>query len=115
MSEAASAGPDLEINPTLEVRLLQRIHDPQNHTDRSRADARAQNQGVEASGQPAAAQAMLEQEGGLRNGDSHVEEDMDITVSNARREMSIESVADEESGKAPAQSRGDAIRSSLDA
>ncbi len=57
---------------------------------------------METSGQPAATQTMAEQEGDLRNGDRHVEEEMDITVGNARRDTSIESVADEEIGGTPA-------------
>ncbi len=113
--EAGSAGPDLEIDPTLEVRPPRPIYNPQNHTERSRSNARAQYQGLEASGQPAAAQAMPEREDDFRNSDHQMEEDMDITVSNDRREISIESVVDGEIGGTPTQSRGDGIRSSLDA
>ena len=102
MPGVAVAGPDLEIDPTLEVRPPQPTYNPHDHTERSRASTRAQYQGMEASGHTAAAQAMPEQEGDLRNGDRHVEEDMDVTVSNARRDTSIESVADEEIGGTPA-------------
>ena len=113
--EAAGAGPDLEVDPTLEVRTPMPIYDPQNHTERSWANARAQYQSTEVSEPSAAAQTTLEHEISLRNGDHHIEEDMNITLADARREMTVESAVDEEIGQNVTRAPGDTIRPSLNA
>ena len=121
MPGAAGAGPDLEADLTLEVHPPQPMYDPQNHTEMSWTNVRAQYQSTGVSGQYAAAQMMPEQDIGLRNGDHHIEDDMDTTFSNARRERTVESVADEGVGgtatqtQTPIRISGDSIRPPLDA
>ena len=117
MPGAAGAGLDLEADLTLEVRPPQPMYDPQNHTEMSWTNVQAQYQSTDVSGQSAAAQTMPEQDIGLRNGDHHIEEDMDTAFSNARWERTVESVVDEGVGGTATQTPtpGDAIRPSLDA
>ena len=76
MPGAVGTSPDLEANLTLEVRPPQAIYDPQDHAERSRAHARAQNPSTEVSGISTTAHALPEQDAGVRNGDPHIEEDM---------------------------------------
>lgn len=80
MPGAAGTGPNVEANLTLDIRPPQPSYDPQNHAERSQANARAQMQGMEVSGSPTAAHAMQEQDVGVRNSDHHIEEGTDISV-----------------------------------
>lgn len=115
MPEAADDGTDLEANTTLEIHPPQPIYDPQNHTERPCANARAQYQSTEVSGQSVGDQSMPEHEVGLHNTDNHVEENMDIAVGVARREIAVESAADEKFAETATQPPGHTIRSSLNA
>ena len=118
MPEVAGPGPNLEVGPTLELHPPQPMYDPQYHSERAWANARAQSQSTEVSGQSAAAHTIPEREIGLHNGDPQVEEDMDITMSFIRHGEIHESVVGEEvDGDATRTSRTprDAVGPSLDA
>ena len=104
--EAASAGPDLNVSPTLDIHPLQPIYNPGNYTERSWKIARAHNRSPETSGQTAAAQTMLEPEVSLRDGDHHIEEDMDIVIGSARREIAVESAVGRDLRGPTTDSRG---------
>lgn len=71
--EANLTGPDLETNLTFDIRPPQPSYDPQSHAERSRANARAQHQGMEVSDPPTATHAIQEQDVGVRGGDAHTE------------------------------------------
>lgn len=115
MPEAADDGIDFEANTTLEIHPPQPIYDPHNHTERPCANARAQCQSTEVSGQSVGAPSMPEHEVGLHNTDHHIKENMDIAVGIARRETVVESAADERFAETATQAPGHTIRSSLSA
>ncbi len=75
---AVGTSPDLDANLTLEFHPPQPSYDPHSYAERSRADARAQNQSREILGSPNA--VTQEQDVGVRNGEPHIEEDMDFAV-----------------------------------
>lgn len=113
--EAADDGTDVEANTTLEIPPPQPIYGPQNHMKRLWANARAQYQGTEVSGQPVGAESMPQHELGLRNTDHRAEENIDTTVGIARREIAAESAAQEEFSETAIQPPGHTICPSLDA
>ncbi len=80
MPGAVGTSPDLEANLALGIHPPQPSYNPQSHADRSRANARAQDQSLEVSGSPTAAHATQEQDVGVRNGEPHIEEEMDVAV-----------------------------------
>ncbi|KAL9066248.1 MAG: hypothetical protein Q9161_007705 [Pseudevernia consocians] len=78
--DIVDTSPDIEADLTLDLHPPQSSHDPQNHTERSRVNARAQNQGMEVPGSPTVTHSMQEQDVGVRDGDPHVDEEMDVSV-----------------------------------
>ena len=112
---AVDIGPDLEANLTLDVRRPQPTYDPQNHTERIWANSPTQRRSAEVSGQSAAVQTVAEQDVGPRSDDSHIEEDMDITIGYARQETMAGSAVDEEIGEPATPPAGDTILPSPDA
>ena len=98
---AVDIGPDLEANITLDVRRPQPTYDPHNHTERSWANPPTRHQGAEVSGQSAAVQTVTEQDVSPYNDDSHIEEDMNITIGYARQETMAGSAVNEEIGESP--------------
>ena len=115
VSEAASAGPDLNFNPTLEIHPLQPIYNPGNYTERSWMIARAEHRSPEVSEQTAAAQTMLEPETSLHHDDHHIGEDMDIAAGSARGDIAVESAVGRDIRGPTTQTPEDAIGPSLDA
>ncbi|CAD6590898.1 MAG: hypothetical protein ASARMPRED_005096 [Alectoria sarmentosa] len=73
-------GLDLEANLTLDVRPPHPSHGPLSHAERPRVSTGAEHQSTEISGSSAAPQTMPEQDIGVRDGDRHIEEDMDLTL-----------------------------------
>lgn len=80
--EPGSAGtdPDLEANLTVNVQRLQRSYDPQGHEQRFQASPRASDQPVRSPESSVAANAIPEQDVGIRNDDAQVEEGCKISV-----------------------------------
>ena len=111
---AVDVGPYLEANLTLDVRRPQPTYDPQNHTERSWANSPAQRGSAEVSGQSAAVQTVAEQDVGSRNDDSHIEEDMNITIGYANQETMAGSAVDEEIGEPAIPPAGDTTLPSPD-
>lgn len=79
---AVGTGPDLDLeaNLNLGIRPPQPSYDPENHTERDRANTRAEDQGIEVSGPFTTVRATQEQDVGVRNGDPHIEQGTDITA-----------------------------------
>lgn len=111
---AVDNGPDHEANITLDVRRPQPTYDPQSHTERSWANPPTRHQSAEVPGQSAAVQTVAEQDVGPRNDDSHIEEDMDITIGYARQETMAGSAVDEEIGEPATPPAGDTTLPSPD-
>ena len=111
--DAASTESDL--NATLEIRPPQPSYDPHSHTGGSRTIAQAQHESTEISGQTVAAEIEPEQEVGLHRGDHHIEEDIDIAVGNAKREVTVDSAENRDIRGPITQTPEDAVGPSLDA
>ena len=77
---AVATDPDLEANLTPSLQLPHRSHDPQGHMQRSQAVHRAQEQGAGNPESHIAANAMPEQDVGVRHGTQHVDEEIGLTV-----------------------------------
>ena len=77
---AVATDPDLEANLTPSVQHPHRSHDPRGHMERSQANHRAQEQGAGAPESHIAANAMPEQDVGVRHGTQHFEEEIGLTV-----------------------------------
>ena len=77
---AINPGPDLEVNLTPLGRFPRRSYDPQEHVQRSQASPRAQGQRMGTPESSIAANAIPEQDIGVRHGTTHIEENIGLTV-----------------------------------
>ena len=78
--EAVDIESDLEANLTASGRLPPRSYDPQEHMHTSQASPRAYGQRMGTRGSSTAANAIPEQDIGVRHGHTHIEENSGLTV-----------------------------------
>lgn len=79
-SVAEGPDSDLEANPTPSLQIPGRSYIPQGHMHRSQASLRAPEQHAETPGSSITANAILEQDVGVRHSPAHVEEDIGLDV-----------------------------------
>lgn len=79
-SAAVDPDPDLEANLTSSVRLSRPSCDPRGHMPRSQANPRAHEQRAGTPNSSIAANAIPEQDVGVRHGTEHFEEDIGLNV-----------------------------------
>ena len=79
-SGAGDIEPGLEVNLTPLGRSPRRSYDPQEHMQRSQASPRAHGQRMGTPESSIAANAIPEQDVGVRHGTTHIEEDSGLTV-----------------------------------
>ena len=77
---ATDAGPDLEANLTIGMQLPQRSYNPHRQAQRSQASPRADDQPAGPPVPPVAADAILEQDVGVRSDGAQIEEGSEISV-----------------------------------
>ena len=78
--EAVNIEPDLEVNLTPLGRLQRHSYNPQEHMQRSQASPRAHGQRMGNPESSTAANAIPEQDIGVRHGTTHIDENSGLTV-----------------------------------
>ena len=78
--EAVDTEPNLEANLTASVRFPPRSYDPREHMQRSQASPRAHGQRMGTPESSITADAIPEQDIGIRHGITHIEENSGLTV-----------------------------------